>query len=74
MQIFVKTLNGKTITLNVEKEWSVTQLHQAVEDREGVPVRLRGSRSRCTICTRAHGVSQREQSAERGQARSGQAQ
>ena len=28
------------ITLNVEKEWSVTQLHQAVEDREGVPVRL----------------------------------
>ena len=40
MQIFVKTLNGKTITLNVEKEWSVTQLHQAVEDREGVPVRL----------------------------------
>ena len=40
MQIFVKTLNGKTITLNVEKEWSITQLHQAVEDREGVPVRL----------------------------------
>lgn len=40
MQIFTKTLNGKTITLNVEPEWTVKQVQSLIEDREGVPVAI----------------------------------
>lgn len=37
MQIFVKTLTGKTITLNVEKGDTVESIKQQVRDREGIP-------------------------------------
>jgi len=37
MQIFVKNLTGKTLTLDVESSDSVLSLKQKIEDREGVP-------------------------------------
>ena len=40
MQIFTKTLNGKTITLEVEREWKVQKIHAMLEDREDVPEAL----------------------------------
>jgi ubiquitin len=38
MQIFVKTLTGKTITLNVEASESVDQIKQKIQDTEGIPI------------------------------------
>ena len=38
MQIFVKTLSGKTITLDIEANDSILQLKQRVQDKEGIPV------------------------------------
>jgi small subunit ribosomal protein S27Ae len=37
MQIFVKTLTGKTITLEVEPTDSVYYVEQQIEDKEGIP-------------------------------------
>lgn len=37
IQIFVKTLTGKTLTVNVEPEDSVASLKQKVQDKEGIP-------------------------------------
>ena len=37
MQIFVKTLAGKTITLNVEPSDAVADTKQQVQDKEGIP-------------------------------------
>jgi ubiquitin len=37
MQIFVKTLTGKTITLEVEPTDSISTLKQKLQDREGIP-------------------------------------
>ena len=37
MQIFVKTLTGKTITLKVEREMTVEQVKAQVQDKEGIP-------------------------------------
>lgn len=36
-QIFIKTLTGRTITLQVEPTDSVEQLKKRVEDKEGIP-------------------------------------
>lgn len=37
MQIFVKTLVGKTITLDVEPESTINQIKEKIYDKEGVP-------------------------------------
>lgn len=36
MQIFVKTLTGKTITLEVESGDTIEQVKQKIQDKEGV--------------------------------------
>ena len=37
MQVFVKTLTGKTVTLNLETTDSVESVKAKIQDREGVP-------------------------------------
>ena len=38
MQIFVKTLTGKTIVLDVDKSSTIEEVKRQIDDKEGIPI------------------------------------
>ncbi|OMJ89484.1 hypothetical protein SteCoe_8387 [Stentor coeruleus] len=37
MQIFVRTLSGKVICIDIEGEYTVRQVKEKIKDKEGIP-------------------------------------
>ena len=37
MQLFIKTLTGKTITIEVDPSESIADVKQKIQDKEGIP-------------------------------------